>query len=145
MVTTLVILQAAILGVLIGGGFWFRHVVNQQLRLKDSQNAVLRAERDQARTAAAPALAQEWMTTSKALDEMTGQKQKLQQDFDQFKTQVGKAGADATGPFYRGIGFGCLEGAMAIKHLFYDYYATKGTSLPTRFFQALVKEHNELT
>ena len=146
MVAALIILQAAILGVLIGGGFWLRHVVNQQLRLKDSQNEALRAERDQARAASAPALAHDLITTSKALDEMAGQKQKLQEDLNQLRTQAGKPGADGTERFIHGVGFGCLEGAMTIRYHLYDYLTShKGEpALPTQFMDMLATQHNEL-
>jgi hypothetical protein len=104
MQTVLVFAQIAIPVLLVIGGLWLRHVVNQQLSLKDSENQALRAENERLTKLAAPSVAGDLEIMSKALE--TYSKKNLELEAHQETT--GKTS------YSKGLAAGLTEGATAI-------------------------------
>ena len=104
MQTVLIFAQIAIPVLLAIGGLWLRHIVNQQLSLKDSENQTLRAENERLTKLAAPSMAGDVEIMSKALE--TYSKKNL--ELEEHQKTTGKTS------YSEGLGAGLTEGAAAI-------------------------------
>ena len=104
MQTVLIFAQVAIPVLMVIGGLWYRHVVKQQLSLKDSENQALRAENERLTKLAAPSVAGDVEIMSKALE--TYSKKNL--ELEERQKTTGKTS------YSKGLGHGLMEGAAAI-------------------------------
>lgn len=134
MVAALIILQAAILGVLIGGGFWLRYVVKQQLSLKDGEIRALRSEKErfEGLTADIFAVREERLSKgyARATEELEAkekeieklkitakQKEEIEITLQQLKQEKEKEPSKRQAEVLRAMGIGFVDGARAIQEI----------------------------
>lgn len=110
MQTAMVVVEAAILALLIVGGFWIRQFVTQQLAAKDAIIRLREARVRQLEVLAAPRLMQEVETLAKGADKMAQRIQEL-------RTRADDAERAAVGKWQAGIVAGLAEGAATLQNL----------------------------
>ena len=90
MQTVLVFAQIAIPVLLAIGGLWLRHVVKQQLSLKDAEIQALKTEKDRLEALTAPAITSEHKAMKEFADEMARRKQEIEKTMNQVKEEAEK-------------------------------------------------------
>lgn len=122
METIMVLIQAAILGLLVVGGFWLRHFVSQQLAAKDSIIQLKDAEIARLTKLSVPAVAADMEAAARLVNRYAQAKAEAEREVNELRRQAPMSSQ-------YGLATGLLEGFSALLFIQHDALMKVGLSI----------------